>query len=107
MRFTLNVFTRAATVLAFLGLSGGFAAAQETTAKNPKREPDRLALEQLQKEMIRAFHDLVAACCGLGSNWCANTSRMLSKPAATKVETLSMRETRGMPRACVLRRLAC
>ena len=58
MRSTLN---RLYTLLALMVLSGGFATAQDETGQNPKREPDRLALEQLEKDMIQAFDKRDAA----------------------------------------------
>jgi uncharacterized protein (TIGR02246 family) len=49
------------TVPALVALGIGFTTAQDNTAKNPKREPDRLAIDKLTKDMIKAFDQRDAA----------------------------------------------
>jgi uncharacterized protein (TIGR02246 family) len=43
------------TLLALVVPGGGFTAAQDQTAKDPQREPDRLAIDKLTRAMIQAF----------------------------------------------------
>jgi uncharacterized protein (TIGR02246 family) len=49
------------TLLALVVLGGGFTTAEDKTAKDPKREPDRLAIDKLTKDMIQAFEKRDAA----------------------------------------------
>jgi uncharacterized protein (TIGR02246 family) len=53
-------------VLALVVL-GGFTAAQDKSAKDPGREPDRLAIEQLTTDMIQAFDKRDAA--AIAAQW--------------------------------------
>jgi uncharacterized protein (TIGR02246 family) len=55
------------TLLVLLALSGGFITAQDKTAADPKREPDRLAIDNLTREMIEAFDKRDAA--AIAANW--------------------------------------
>lgn len=55
------------TLLVLVVLGGGFASAQDKTAKDPKRESDRLAIEKATKEMIEAFDKRDAA--AIAANW--------------------------------------
>jgi uncharacterized protein (TIGR02246 family) len=55
------------TLLAVLVQSGGFTTAQDKTAQDPKREPDRLAIDKLTRDMIRAFDERDAA--AVASHW--------------------------------------
>jgi uncharacterized protein (TIGR02246 family) len=48
-------------LLALVVLGGGFTPAQEKAAAEPKREPDRVAIEKLTKDMIQAFDKRDAA----------------------------------------------
>jgi uncharacterized protein (TIGR02246 family) len=45
------------TLLAVLVQGGGITTAQDKAAEDPKREPDRLAIEKLTRDMIRAFDE--------------------------------------------------
>jgi uncharacterized protein (TIGR02246 family) len=54
------------TVPALLVL-GGFATAQDQTAKDPKREPDRLAIDKLTQDLIEAFDKRDAA--AVAAHW--------------------------------------
>src|SRR5947207_2699734 len=47
--------------LALLVIGVGFMTAQDKTAKDPKREADKLAIDKLTKEMIQAFEKRDAA----------------------------------------------
>jgi uncharacterized protein (TIGR02246 family) len=55
------------TLLALVVLGGGLTTAQDKTAKGPKREPDRLAIDKLTKDMIQAFDKRDAA--AIAANW--------------------------------------
>jgi uncharacterized protein (TIGR02246 family) len=55
------------TVMALVVLGGCFTAAQDKTAKDPEREPDRLAIGRLTKEMIQAFDNRDAA--AIAAHW--------------------------------------
>ena len=55
------------TLLALVVLGGGFTTAQDKTAKDPKREADRLALDKLSKEMTQAFDNQDAA--AIAAHW--------------------------------------
>jgi uncharacterized protein (TIGR02246 family) len=55
------------TVAALVVLGGAFTTAQDNTAKDPNREADRLAIDKLNKRMIRAFDQRDAA--ALAANW--------------------------------------
>ena len=58
------------TGLALLVLGVGFMTAQDKTAKDPKREADKQAIDKLTKEMIQAFDKRDAA--GIAANWTAD-----------------------------------
>jgi uncharacterized protein (TIGR02246 family) len=60
---SLVLFTLPALVI----LGGGFTTAQDKTAKGPKREPDRLAIDKVTKDMLGAFEKRDAA--ALAANW--------------------------------------
>jgi uncharacterized protein (TIGR02246 family) len=49
------------TLLTLVVLGGGFTTAEDKTAKDPKREPDRRAIDQLTKDMIQSFEKRDAA----------------------------------------------
>jgi uncharacterized protein (TIGR02246 family) len=49
------------SLLALVVLGGGFTTPQEKTAKDPKREPERLAIDKLTKGLIQAFEKRDAA----------------------------------------------
>ena len=66
MRLTLSVRYKL-LALAALILNGGFATAQDNTGRDPKREADRLAIEKLTQEMIRAFDKRDAA--AIAAHW--------------------------------------
>jgi uncharacterized protein (TIGR02246 family) len=55
------------TVLCTLLALGGSAAAQDKTAQDPKREPDRLAIDKLTQAMIQAFEKRDAA--AIAAHW--------------------------------------
>jgi uncharacterized protein (TIGR02246 family) len=55
------------TLLALVVLGGGFTAAQDKTTKDPKRESDRLAIDQLTNDMIQAFDKRDAA--AIAAHW--------------------------------------
>ena len=55
------------TLLALAATGGGFAAAQDKTAKDPKREADRLAIDKLTKDLIQAFDKRDAA--AVAAHW--------------------------------------
>ena len=57
------------TGLGLLVLGVGFMAAQDRTAKDPKREADKRAIDNLTKEMIQAFNNRDAA--AIAANWTA------------------------------------
>jgi uncharacterized protein (TIGR02246 family) len=58
------------TLLTVLLQGGGFTSAQDKTAQDPKREPDRLAIDKLTGEMIRAFDERdAAAVAGHWTEW--------------------------------------
>jgi uncharacterized protein (TIGR02246 family) len=57
------------TGLTLLALGVGFMTAQEQTAKDPKREADRLAIEKLTKESIQAYNNRDAA--AIAAHWTA------------------------------------
>jgi uncharacterized protein (TIGR02246 family) len=63
MQLKLNALSTMALVI----LSSGFATAQDKTAKDPKREPDRLAIEKATQNMIEAFDKRDAA--AIAANW--------------------------------------
>jgi uncharacterized protein (TIGR02246 family) len=50
-----------------LVLGGGLTTAQDKTAKDPKREPDRLAIDKLTQDMIQAFDKRDAA--AIAAHW--------------------------------------
>jgi uncharacterized protein (TIGR02246 family) len=54
-------------LLALVALGGGFAAAQDKPVRDEKREADRLAIDQLTRDMIQAFEKRDAA--ALAANW--------------------------------------
>jgi uncharacterized protein (TIGR02246 family) len=58
------------TGLALLVLGVGFMAAQDKTAKDPKREADKQAIDKLSKDMIQAFAKRDAA--AIAANYTAN-----------------------------------
>jgi uncharacterized protein (TIGR02246 family) len=53
--------------LALVVLSSGFATAQDKTANDPKREPDRLAIGRTTKDMVEAFDKRDAA--AIAATW--------------------------------------
>jgi uncharacterized protein (TIGR02246 family) len=55
------------TLLALVVLGGGLTTAQDKTAKDPKREADRMAIDKLSKDMIQAFEKRDAA--AIAPNW--------------------------------------
>jgi uncharacterized protein (TIGR02246 family) len=55
------------TLLALVVLAAAFTTAQDKTAKDPKREADRLAIDKLTKDMIQAFDKRDAA--AIAANW--------------------------------------
>lgn len=55
------------TLLALGVPGGGFTTAQDKTARDPKREPDRLAIDQLTRDMIQAFDKRDAA--AIAAHW--------------------------------------
>jgi uncharacterized protein (TIGR02246 family) len=55
------------TLLALVVLGGGFTPAQDKTAKDPKRESDRLAIDKLTKDMVQAFAKRDAA--AIAAHW--------------------------------------
>jgi uncharacterized protein (TIGR02246 family) len=57
------------TGLVLLVLGVGFITAQDKTAKDPKREADKQAIEKLTREMIQAFDNRDAA--AIAANWTA------------------------------------
>jgi len=54
-------------LLVLVVLMGGLTTAQDITAKDSKREPDRLAIEKLTKDAIQAFDKRDAA--AIAANW--------------------------------------
>ena len=56
--------------LAVLALGVGFMTAQDKSAKDPKREADKLAIDKLAKDFIQAFDKRDAA--ALAANWTAD-----------------------------------
>src|SRR5690242_10674037 len=54
-------------LLALAVPGGSFTTAQDKTAQDPKREPDRLAIDQLTKDLIQAFDKWDAA--ALAAQW--------------------------------------
>jgi uncharacterized protein (TIGR02246 family) len=63
----MQVKLNALSTLALVVLSSGFAIAQDKTANNPKRDPDRLAIEKSTEDMIEAFDKRDAA--AIAANW--------------------------------------
>jgi uncharacterized protein (TIGR02246 family) len=55
------------TVLALLVFSGGFAAAQEKSASDPKYDADRAAIDTFNKSLVQAFENRDAA--AMAGNW--------------------------------------
>jgi uncharacterized protein (TIGR02246 family) len=58
------------TGLALLALGVGLMTAQDKTAKDPKREADKLAIDKLTKELIQAFNNRDAA--AIAAHWTAD-----------------------------------
>jgi uncharacterized protein (TIGR02246 family) len=54
-------------VPALVVLGGGITTAQDKTAKDPEREPDRLAIDKLTKDLIQAFDKRDAA--AIAAHW--------------------------------------
>src|SRR5262249_10294950 len=65
--FRKSVLLLAALALVPLGV--GFMTAQDRTAKDPKREADRLAIDKLIRAGIQAFNNRDAA--AIAANWTA------------------------------------
>src|SRR5688572_33429144 len=55
------------TLLALVIRGGGPITAQDEAVADSKREPDRVAIDELTKDMIRAFDDRDAA--AIAANW--------------------------------------
>jgi uncharacterized protein (TIGR02246 family) len=58
------------TVLAIVILGGGFTTAQDKSAKDPKREAETLAIDNLTRDMIQAFDRRDAA--AIAAHWTEN-----------------------------------
>src|SRR5262245_1056102 len=65
--FQKRIVLVTALILVFLGVS--FMTAQDKANKAPDREADKLAIDKLVKENIKAFNDRDAA--AIGANWTA------------------------------------
>jgi uncharacterized protein (TIGR02246 family) len=65
--FRKGILLLAALALVLLG--AGFMIAQDRTAKDPKREADKAAIDKLIKDSIKAFNDRDAA--AIAANWTA------------------------------------
>jgi uncharacterized protein (TIGR02246 family) len=58
------------TLLALMVLGGGLTTAQDKTARGINREPDRLAIDKLTRDLIQAFEKRDAA--AIAANWTEN-----------------------------------
>jgi uncharacterized protein (TIGR02246 family) len=94
------------TGLGLLVLGVGFMAAQDRTAKDPKREADKQVIDKLTREMIEAFNNRDAA--AITANWTADSEfiRNDGQPIRGRAEVQKgyaefFKTLKGKPKAAV------